>query len=66
MIISGFHLQLRKAVKGSEESLVALGKVETNQMMDILTEKTTARDGPHPNMLSQPLAKMQVVFHTIS
>ena len=34
-------------------------------MMHILFEKTTARNGSHPDMLSEPLAEMQVIPYTI-
>lgn len=65
IVIPGFHIQFGKAVEDGKERLVTLGKVEADQMSDVLTEKTTARNGTHSDMLCQPFAEMQVVFHAI-
>ena len=39
--------------------------METDKMMYILFEETTARDGSHPDMLSKPFTEMQVILYTI-
>ena len=44
------------------QCLVALSKMETDKMMYILFEETTARNGSHPDMLSKPLTEMQVIL----
>jgi len=36
--------------------------METDKMMYILFEETTARNGSHPDMLSKPLTEMQVIL----
>ena len=39
--------------------------MEADKMMDILTEEATARNGTHADMLSKPLAEMQVFLHAV-
>jgi hypothetical protein len=39
--------------------------METDKVMHILSEKATARDSTYSDMLSQPLAEMQVILYPI-
>lgn len=47
------------------QCLIALSEMETDKMMYILFEEATARNSSHPDMLSKPLAEMQVILHAI-
>ena len=50
-VVFSLAIKFRQPVKGSIQRIVALGKVETDKVMYVLTEETTARNGTHTDML---------------